>query len=133
MGQAAQFVGDIQASGVVYAKAFKGIGGTGLLGDGDIAVPSTGANAVAANKVKHHHEKVISVNGDSTTTAATTRRALHVVQGGTATVVDFSVGAVTAALGAATVTVKLLKNGVDILTADTSLTSATAAFALLAA
>lgn len=78
-------------------------------------------------KLRHqylsHYAQVSSAN------AAVERKVIHVAQGA-GTLVRADIGAVTAAIGAATATIDLLKNGTSILTTPLSLTSSTAAFVL---
>lgn len=80
------------------------------------------------SKSGHQHEPALDLNGSSTATAAAVRRILHVVRGATATLVEFGVGAVTAATGNATATLDLKKNGSSILTATITLDNGAAAF-----
>jgi hypothetical protein len=94
---------------------------------GDAQIPS-GAN-IAATKLTERIRRTYDQPGVNT--AATGRQRVHVVTGTTGTLIRFLVGAAVAGIGAATVTVKLLKNGTDILTSDLSLTSATAAYTSL--
>lgn len=64
-------------------------------------------------------------------TAATTEtRMMLAVRGATATVVELAAGAIVAAIGAATVTVDLKKNGVSILSGVLTLDNTTAAYVL---
>jgi hypothetical protein len=99
------------------------------LGSGTIGDPAVAAGAnVAASKLEHQYEPVY--RQESGTTAATGRQVLHVVKGATGTIMDFRVGAVTAAIGGATATFDLKKNGSTILTGTIGLDSSTAAFAL---
>lgn len=65
--------------------------------------------------------------------ATTETREILAVRGATATVLELVVGAIVAAVGAATVTVDLRKNGVTILSAVVTLDSTTAAYILKSA
>jgi hypothetical protein len=69
---------------------------------------------------------------DSTVTAAVCRQIVHALYGATGTILDFSVGAVTANVGGATVTIDLKKNGSSILTGTFTLDNTTPAFTLKA-
>jgi hypothetical protein len=90
-----------------------------------------GAAGIQATKLQHQYQH-ISQPQDSTGTAAVSRKVIHVVRGATGTLVAFETGVIAAAVGAATVTVDLKKNGSSILTATISITSALAAFATTA-
>lgn len=85
---------------------------------------------IQASKLQHQYEQVFRQS--STTVATNDQQCVHVVFGATATLLDVSVGNVTAATGTGAVTVDLLKNGVSVLTGAITLNSATAAYALLA-
>lgn len=89
------------------------------------------AAGIAATKLQHRRTRMYA--DPATTTVASKRQTIHVVYGATGTLIAFRAGMITAAIGADTATIKLRKNGTDILSADISLTSATAAFATLAA
>ncbi len=84
---------------------------------------------VAASKLEHQYEPCYSQ--EPATTGAVDAKVIHIVKGATGTLIDFRVGAYVAAIGAATTTWDLKKNGTTILTGTISLTSATAAFAKL--
>jgi hypothetical protein len=88
-----------------------------------------GAAGVQASKLQHQHQQRYAQN--STTTGAADQQVLHVVRGATATILELKVGAITAAVGAATATFDLLKNGTTILTATAVLGSGTANFATI--
>jgi hypothetical protein len=99
---------------------------TGCIGDAQIAA----AAGIKASKLQHQYVQPYSQPGASN--AAVERKVAHVVRGATGLVVDFNVGARVAAIGGATATIDLQANGVSLLTTPVSLTSATAAYALLA-
>src|SRR5262245_52412342 len=86
------------------------------------------AAGVQASKLQHQYEKVF--RQASTSTAATGQEVVHAVKGATGVVLEFSVGAITAALGAATAVMDLLKNGVSMLSAAVTLDSTTANYIL---
>jgi hypothetical protein len=94
----------------------------------NVAIPA--AAGISASKLQHQYEKEYAQPG--ATAAFVERKVVHVVRGANASITDFQVGAVVAALGAATATVDLQSNGVSLLTAPVSLTSATAAYGLVA-
>lgn len=119
--------GTLTVNGTVYCSGVSSSGAT---------ITNAMVNAAAdidAAKLEHQYSHAVDLNGSSTANAATVRRVIHVVKGTTGTLLDFSVGAVTAATSDATATITLKKNGSAVLTASTSLTSATAAFGLVAA
>lgn len=89
------------------------------------------AAGIQASKLQMQHEKSYSQVGGAGSAAET--KVVHVVYGATGTVLSFKAGSKTANVGAATITVDLWKNGSSILTAAISLTSATAAYALVSA
>ena len=93
---------------------------------GDVDVQA--AANISASKLEHQYEPVY--RQVSTASAAVDRQVLHIVKGATGSIFDFRVGAVTAAIGDATATIDLKKNGTTILTATISLGSTTAAYIL---
>jgi hypothetical protein len=81
------------------------------------AVSDAGVNAnaaIAASKQEHQYEHIKA--DPFATTTAVQRIVMHVVYGLTGTLIQFGCGVTTAAIGAATVTVDLYKNGSSILT-----------------
>ena len=118
--------GDYQFLGAISAKTINQP--LGSISDAEIQAGAPG-NYIEASKVSHKHIKTFAQ--DFTTTAVAERRVVHVVHGATATVEQFQCGAAVAAIGGATATIDLKKNGTTILTGTISLTSATAAFASL--
>jgi len=76
--------------------------------------------AIAASKVVHRHIKHFHQD-DS---AASAIIPIHEVHGATGTIIGLKCGSVVVAIGAATVTIDLLKNGVSILTSVLVLDSA---------
>ena len=86
---------------------------------------------VQATKLIHQYQVV---HADPSATAASTyKKTIYVVHGANATLVAFVAGCVTPCIGSDTITVKLRKNGTDILTADISLTNAQSAYQLVTA
>lgn len=82
------------------------------------------AASIATTKLNHRYAE--GLGQDNGTAVVSQRRTVRVVIGTTGLINSFKASLSVAALGASTVTVKLLKNGVDILSADIVLTSATA-------
>ncbi len=87
--------------------------------------------AVQATKLQHQYEEHYAQS--SLVTVAADQFVFHVVRGTTAQPLDFKSGCVTPCTGNATITVDLWRNGVTVLTATISLSSAQAAYALVAA
>lgn len=116
--------GDYLVTGALVANSVNSR--TGSITDAMIAALA----GLQASKLQHQYEPEYAQTFASNATVE--RKVVHVVRGASATLVEFQVGASTAAIGAATATIDLLKNGSTMLTAAVSLTSATAAFALLA-
>jgi hypothetical protein len=88
------------------------------------------AAGIQASKLQHQHQHTKGQDGAAV--AAVFRQQLHTVRGATASVTDFNVGAVVAALGNATATLDLQSGGVSILTGTITLDSTTAAYVLKA-
>lgn len=80
------------------------------------------AAGISASKLQHAHRAVLA-QGSASNAAAQTQ-VLHVVVGATGTVQAVKAGAVVPAVGAATATVDIKKNGTTILSAPISLSSA---------
>jgi len=118
------FPGDIIVPGQVIAA--QNIPSAGSITDNMVA----GSAAIAASKQEHQHQHSYAQPGASN--AAVERKVIHVVRGATARVQEFKVGATTAATSDATATIDLKKNNTSLLTGTISLTSATAAYGLLA-
>jgi len=85
----------------------------------DAAVSS--AAAIATHKLRHRH--LAGLTQASATTATTTRIPVLVVRGSAAEVKALVAGLVSKNIGAATVTIDLLKNGVSVLSSPLVLTS----------
>ena len=101
-----------------------------ILPNGCVADKHIGvAAAVQASKLQHQHRSGYAQ--ESATTAAAETRIVHVVHGTSGLAKAVKAGCVVPCVGDATITVDLLKNGVSILTAAISLTSAQAAYALV--
>ena len=77
----------------------------------------TGANVTAA-KLEHTHRKMYSQTG--TATAATIP--IHLVNGATARNLYVRAGSIAIAIGAATVTIDVKKNGTSVMTSSTPIT-----------
>lgn len=86
------------------------------------------ATGIQATKLQHQYEQ--SYKQSFANTIAVDRQMIHWVKGATATIVEFRITATTAMVGNATAVIDLLKNGTSILTAQITLDSTTAAFAI---
>ena len=82
--------------------------------------------AIAATKMEHQHRAMYEQESD--TTAAAETRVVHVVKGTTGTMKSIKVGSVVACIGAATMTVDMLVNGVTKLTGTIELDNADVAY-----
>jgi len=80
---------------------------------------------IQASKLQHQYEDILAQGSAVAATAQT--QTVHAVKGATATIVDFSAGAIVVAIGADTCTVDCKKNGTTILTGTISLTNAQSA------
>ena len=80
---------------------------------------------IAATKLQHVHRQEYAQGSASNAAAAT--QVIHVVLGSTATVVTIKAGAVVPAVGAATATINLYKNGSTILSSSITLNSSQSA------
>jgi len=78
----------------------------------------TGAN-IAASKLQHTHRKT---HRQPNTAATSETVVLHRVNGATASGIYVNAGSIAAAVGAATVTIDIKKNGTSIMTAATPMT-----------
>lgn len=96
----------------------------GAVSDGQVV----GSAGVQATKLQQQRA-VVHADTFATTTAAL-RKAIAVVNGAVGALVSFGAGATTEALGNSTVTVKLYKNGSDILSADITLDDTLTALAV---
>jgi hypothetical protein len=94
----------------------------------DASIPA-GAN-VNALKLQHQHRILYAQPYDD---CGDERKVLHVVVGATGTIQQFVAGMVAPCIGAAEITVDLLKNGTTILTAPITLDAGDAAYELVAA
>jgi hypothetical protein len=94
---------------------------------GDAQIGAT--NPILATKLKHQY---VQVYGQPSGTAAVTERKVTHVARAAGDVQAVEAGVVTPAVGAATVTLDLKKNGVSILTAVITITNAQAAYAKVA-
>ena len=88
------------------------------------------AAGIDAEKLEHQHRKCYAQESD--TTAAAESRVVHVVKGTVGVLQAFRAGCVVANVGDSTITVDLLKNGVTLLTAPISLSSADSAYDVVA-
>jgi len=84
------------------------------------------AAAIVATKVQHQYSPLFAQANSAA--ASDTGRVLHVVKGATGTIVAFRAGSIVAAIGAATVTVDLKKNGTTVLSAVITLDSGNTAY-----
>ena len=98
----------------------------GCVGDSQVASLA----GIAASKLEHQHRPNYSQESDTTT--ADEAHVIHAVKGTAGTLKTFEIGQVVANIGAATVTVDLLKNGVSVLVAAVELTAVEAAYAMKA-
>ena len=89
---------------------------SGAIGNAQVAA---GANIDAA-KLKHAHRA--NYAQESATNATAEARVVHVVVGATAVVQAFKAGCVVVAIGSATATVDIKKNGTSILSGGTPIT-----------
>ncbi len=99
---------------------------------GGMAIPAgavsnsqvVGSAGISASKLQHSPRKAYS---QPNTTATSETRIIHVAHGA-GTLLGFKAGSIVAAIGAATVTVNLLKNGTTMLSSVITLDSANAAY-----
>lgn len=96
---------------------------SGTVDNDDIAGSAGIAYTKAQQKETHH---VTQAHG---TAATTERRVIHTVKGATATIVGFRCGVVVACVGAATISIRLKKNGTNVDTAALVIDNTNAAFA----
>lgn len=96
---------------------------------GDTQVKST--DPISADKIEHEHRAGYAQ--ESATTAADEARVLHVVMGATGTLRAFKAGVVVACVGDSEIEIDLLKDGVTVLTAPITITSAHAAYEIVVA
>src|SRR5262245_780160 len=98
--------GDTFVNGNLTSKTFTPPAGS--IGDAGIQ----GAAAIQATKLDHQHQDLVTqVHG---TAATTERRVIKTVRGTTAEIVSFRAGVVVANIGAATISIRLKKNGVNV-------------------
>ena len=122
--QAATFQGDVWVNGQLTASTM--IIAAASVGDPQVrAFPGPGL-AVAASKLQQ--QRSVRYAQSSTAAAAADRQLIRRVNGISGVVISFYAGAITPAVGADTCTVDLLKNGISILSAPVSITSALAAY-----
>lgn len=112
-----RIIGDLYVDGNLQAKSFT------LPADAVTDAKVAADAAIAASKLKHQHR----VHLAQPNTAATTETRLVYAARGPAEVIAFEAGSIAAALGAATVTLDLKKNGASILTGVLTLNSANVA------
>lgn len=118
MAQPTRVEGDLYINGNLSSK-------TATPAAGSIVNASVASNAgISATKVQHQHRHVFT---QPNTSATSETKAIYVCYGATGTVIAFSAGSIAAAVGAATVTVDLKKNGSSILTAVITLDNANTA------
>lgn len=111
---------DITTSGIGYFGGLVLSGGSGFITNSMVA---TGA-AIDSTKLKHRFNKTYA---QPNTTATTERKTIHTVDVAQ-TIVSFRAGSVVANGGAATVSIRLKKNGTNIDTAALVLDNTNTAF-----
>jgi len=84
---------------------------------------------LSASKLEHQHRAVCAQ--ESAAACADEAHVVHIVKGTAGTLKSFQAGCVVACIGDSTITVDLLKDGVSVLTAAISLSSAEAAYELV--
>lgn len=118
MAAPSRIEGDVYVNGTLTGKTLAPSAGC-------VVDASVSASAdIAATKVNHQHRAVFAQANSS---AASETRVIYVCYGASGTVVAFSAGSIAAAVGAATVTVDLKKNGTSILTGVITLDNANTA------
>lgn len=95
---------------------------TGIAYVGGLVI--TGSTPLDAAKVNHEHVKTYA---QPNTTATTERKTIHTCRGA-GTILAFRAGSVVACIGAATISIRLKKNGTNIDTAALVLDSGNTAF-----
>ena len=110
--------GDLYVDGALSARSL--LIPAGAVSNASIPAGSPGT-FIDPTKIGHQHNRLY---GQPNTTAVAERKALHRVNGTTATIVAAAAGVLGANVGAATITVDILKNGVTVLTAAIVLTNA---------
>lgn len=109
--------GDFHVNGNFSAK-------TMTLPDGNVTNAKVASGAdLGAEKMEHLH---VLTGAQPNTAAADETRAVHVVHGATGTILAFEAGSIAIAVGDATCTVDLKKNGTTVLTAPITLDSSSA-------
>lgn len=118
MAQLNFLTNDILTSGTLYCGAVvptgPGIGNAGI----------SASAGIDASKLDHQHVKTYA---QPNTTATTERKVIHTARGA-GTILQFRAGSVVANIGAATVSIRLKKNGGNIDTAALVLDNANTAF-----
>lgn len=105
----------------------------GILQAREMVIPASTVNnakvaadaAIATSKLVHQHSKTLGQSG----AAASVTQPIHVA-GAAGTIKSFSAGSVAIAIGAATVTIDLKKNGVTCLSAVITLDTSNVAYTL---
>lgn len=115
--------------GAIYFTGAVQFGSTITLPSGSIGNSQIASSAaIDATKLQHQYAKQFAqVHG---TAATAERRVIHRAKGA-GTLTEFKAGPVVAATGDSTVTVDLRKNGTTVLSGTISITSGTAAFAVV--
>jgi hypothetical protein len=122
---ASQLLTDLYVGGNLSAKTFSCPAAS---------ITDNGVASAAGIQASKSQQQFTKTYGQVTGVGAVTeRRPIHSVYGATGLVVQFRAAAAVANIGAATITVQLKKNGVNILTSAISLSSSTVAFAWVAA
>lgn len=118
MAAATRIEGDVYVNGNVSSK-------TATLPSSTVTDASVQANAaIDATKLQHQHRHVFTQPNSAATSET---KVIYGCYGATGTVIAFSAGSIAIAVGAATVTVDLKKNGSSILTSVITLDTANTA------
>jgi hypothetical protein len=115
MAEVMRIEGDVFVAGELSSQTM-GIPSATVVND-DVAA----AAAIVASKLEHQFAKVVCQESGTTCTDET--YVAHVGYGATGTIVSFKCGVITACVGAATIAVDLLKNGVSILNSAATINS----------
>ena len=114
--------GDLYVNGALGAKSLTPP--ASCIGDAAIVAGA----GIQATKCQQQYDKTYAQT--FAVTAVSERKVAHVVFGATAKLVALKAGLTVANIGAATITIDLLKNGVSVLSAVITLNSSTTTFSL---
>jgi hypothetical protein len=109
---------DVSVLGILSCQSFSYPNGS--IFDAAVGIGSGPGAQISAAKLTHQYEDHYN-NTPATSNAVTDRKVIHIVKGGTGTVIEFAAGAAVLLTGNDTVTIDLLKNGVSILSSPISL------------